>query len=105
MAAGFAIARPPALESYATERAIRERIRVRRETIELRKLEDTLISRDEVQVAVFSCGNALHEAMSTLPDRVAAEIAVTSDIAKVHEILTAEIRRALIEFTETPLNG
>ena len=40
--------------NYARERALRERIRVRRETIELRKLEERFVSRDEVKVATFN---------------------------------------------------
>jgi hypothetical protein len=90
--------------NYANERAIRERIRVRRETIELRKREEKLISRDEIQVAAFNRGRVLRDAMLNLADRVAAQIAAESEINKVHEILTTEIRRSILEFADGPIN-
>jgi hypothetical protein len=86
--------------NYAVERAIRERIRVRRETIELRKLEEKLISRDEVQVAAFNRGRVLRDGMLNIADRIAAQLAAESDPNKVHETLTLEIRRALLEFAD-----
>ncbi len=38
--------------------------------------------------------------MLNIPDRVAAVLAAESDPARVHEILTDEIRKALTEFAD-----
>src|SRR5208282_1225766 len=40
------------------------------------------------------------EHMLTIPDRVAPQLAGLPDVNRVHAILTAEIRRALVEFAD-----
>ena len=59
-----------------------------------------LISRDEIQVVAFNRFRTFRDGMLNLPDRLAAVLAAESDSIKVHEILTTEIRKALLEFAD-----
>jgi hypothetical protein len=59
-----------------------------------------LISRDEVHVAAFNKYRTFRDGMLNLPDRLAAALAAESDSAKVHEILTTEIRKTLVDYAD-----
>jgi len=85
---------------YAKARAIREQYLARLAKIEFEERSGKLISRDEVQVAAFNKFRTFRDGMLNIPDRVAAMLAAESDSHKVHEILTTEIRKALLEFAD-----
>jgi len=87
--------------SYAQSRAIREAYLARLAKIEYEERLGKLISRDEVQVAAFNKFRMFRDGMLNIPDRVAAMLAAEGDPRKVHEILTAEIRKALNEFADS----
>jgi hypothetical protein len=82
---------------YFRARAVRENYLARLAKIEFEEKTAKLISRDEVQVAAFTKGRTARDNLLNIPDRLAAMLAAESDADKVHQILTAEIRKALDE--------
>ena len=82
---------------YFRARAVRENYLARLAKIEFEEKTAKLISRDEVQVAAFTKGRTARDNLLNIPDRLAATMAAESDADKVHQILTAEIRKALDE--------
>jgi hypothetical protein len=58
-----------------------------------------LVSADEVRIAAFRRARIVRDGMLNLPDRVAALLAAETDVAKVHAILTKEIRLILEEIS------
>lgn len=58
-----------------------------------------LIPSDEVKIAAFRRARIVRDGMLNLPDRVAALLAAETDVAKVHAILTKEIRLILEEIS------
>jgi hypothetical protein len=80
---------------YARARAVREGYLARLAKIEFEERSGKLVSRDEVQVAAFNKYRTFREGMLNIPDRLAAVLAAEGDPAKVHDLLSAEIRRAL----------
>ena len=85
---------------YAKARAIREQYLARLAKIEFEERSGKLISRDEVQVAAFNKFRTFRDGMLNIPDRVAAVLAAESDLHKVPDGLTTEIRKALLEFAD-----
>jgi hypothetical protein len=85
---------------YARARAVRENYLARLAKIDFEERSGKLVSRDEVQVAAFNKFRTFRDGMLNVSDRVAAMLAAESDPAKVHAILTAEIRKALLEFAD-----
>ena len=86
------------LTSFATARSVREQYLARLTKIQFEKETGKLVGRDEVQVAAFNKFRTFRDGMLNIPDRVSAQIASETDAGKVHQILTAEIRKALLEF-------
>ncbi len=86
---------------YARARAVRENYLARLAKIEFEERSGKLVNRDEVEVAAFSRFRTFRDGMLNIPDRVAALMAAESDPARIHEILTTEIRKALLEFSDT----
>ncbi|MDP2138791.1 MAG: hypothetical protein Q8J74_13155 [Candidatus Didemnitutus sp.] len=82
---------------YSRARAVRENYLARLAKIEFEEKTAKLISRDEVQVAAFTKARTARDNLLNIPDRLAATVAAESDADKVHQILTAEIRKALDE--------
>ncbi len=91
---------PLGVLDYARARAIRENYLARLAKIEYEERSAKLVSRDEVQIEAFNRFRTFRDGMLNIPDRVAAMLAAESDPAKVHEILTTEIRKALLEFAD-----
>ncbi len=85
---------------YARARAVRENYLARLAKIDYEERLGKLVSRDEVQVAAFNRFRTFRDGMLNIPDRVAAVLAAESDPRKVHENLTTEIRKALVEFAD-----
>lgn len=82
---------------YSRARAVRENYLARLAKIEFEEKTAKLISRDEVQVAAFTKARTTRDNLLNIPDRLAATVAAEGDADKVHQILTAEIRKALDE--------
>jgi hypothetical protein len=66
--------------------------------IQFEKETGKLVGRDEVQVAAFNKFRTFRDGMLNIADRVSAQLASETDPVKVHEILTTEVRKALLEF-------
>jgi hypothetical protein len=97
------VADPPRLESgleYSKARAVRESYLARMAKMDFEERSGKLVNRDEVQVAAFGRFRALRDGMLNIPDRLAAVLAAESDAARVHDLLSTEIRKALQEFSD-----
>jgi hypothetical protein len=58
-----------------------------------------LISAEKVRRAMFAKGRIIRDGMMNIPDRVSSLLATISDAAKIHEILSNEIREVLTELS------
>jgi len=85
--------------TYAQSRAVRELYLARLAKIEFEERTGKLVSRDEVTVAAFTKARTVRDNLLNIPDRVAAVLAAETDPVRAHQILTDEIRKALIELS------
>jgi hypothetical protein len=85
--------------TYAQSRAVRELYLARLAKIEFEERSGKLVSRDEVTVAAFTKARTVRDNLLNIPDRVAAMLAAESNPTRAHQILTDEIRQALIELS------
>ena len=85
--------------TYAQSRAVRELYLARLAKIEFEERASKLVSRDEVTVAAFTKARTVRDNLLNIPDRVAAVLAAETDPVRTHQILTDEIRKALIELS------
>jgi hypothetical protein len=83
---------------YSKARAVRETYMARLAKIDFEERTAKLVSSDEVQVAAFNRFRQFRDGMLNIPDRLAAVLAAESQPRRVHELLTTEIRKALLEF-------
>jgi hypothetical protein len=58
-----------------------------------------LISAEKVRQAMFAKGRIIRDGMMNIPDRVSSLLANENDAAKIHEILSKEIREVLTELS------
>jgi phage terminase Nu1 subunit (DNA packaging protein) len=65
--------------------------------LELREKTAELVQRDVVARETFTLFRTLRDRILGIPDRIAAIIAAESDTAKVHALLTAELRSVLTD--------
>lgn len=85
----FAPGESAAYKSAAT----RERIaKARLAELELAEKAGNLVRRDEVEAAVFEMARQAQEALVAIADRISAQLAAESDPARVHQLLSAEVR-------------
>ena len=85
---------------YAKARAVREHYQARLAKIDYEERIATLIPKNEVEVAAFNKFRMFRDGMLNIPDRLAAVLAAETEPARVHQLLTDEIRRALQEFAD-----
>jgi len=85
--------------TYAQSRAVRELYLARLAKIEFEERSSKLVSRDDVTVAAFTKARTVRDSLLNIPDRVAALLAAETEPAKAHNILSEEIRKALIELS------
>jgi len=90
---------PPRGPSYAQSRAVRELYMARLAKLEYEERSGKLVSAEEVVEAAFNRGRVTRDRMLTIPDRISCLLAAESDERKIYDMLTAEIRDALIELT------
>lgn len=57
------------------------------------------VDADEVKVAAFNKARVARDALMNIPERLAAVLAAETDAARVHAMLTNEIRAALEDLT------
>ena len=85
---------------YSRARAVRESYLARLTKIDFEERTGKLVSRDQIEVAAFNKFRQFRDRMLNIPDRLAAEAAAESDASRVHELITIEIRKALLEFSD-----
>lgn len=86
-------------DSYHKARAAREGYAARLAQIEYEQKIGKLVDRAAVEAEAFNRYRTFRDLILNIPDRIAPIIAAESDTAKVHEILEAEIRTALNDFS------
>ena len=72
-------------------------------TLQLHERASSLVSLKLVQDAVMRINRITRDALLTVPDRVASQVAACNKAGEVHEILLAEIRLALESLAEMPV--
>ena len=90
--------------TYAQSRAVRELYLARLARIEFEERSAKLVSRDEITVAAFTKARTVRDSLLNIPDRVASLLAAETNPVKVHNILSEEIRKALIELSSSHSN-
>jgi len=93
---------PPSFggSNYQLDRARRENVKLRKEVIELRKLEEKFVNADEVKVAQFNKGRILRDGVFSIADRLAAPLAAETDQKKCWEMLMSEFRQVFTSFAD-----
>jgi hypothetical protein len=97
--AGNVVEIGPTGGAYAQSRAVRELYLAKLAKIEFEERTAKLVSRDEVTVTAFTKARTVRDSLLNIPDRVAALLAAETDPCTVHQILSDEIRKALIELS------
>jgi hypothetical protein len=87
---------------FAKARTIREHFEARLAKLEYDERTEKLVNADEVKVATDQTTAEFRACMMSLPGRLAVQLAGTNDAQRVYELLSLEIRRALIEFADAP---
>jgi phage terminase Nu1 subunit (DNA packaging protein) len=85
--------------TYNKARARREAAAASMAELKLAERMGELVEVAKVEKGAHAVGGIIREAMLGLPDRIAGLVASETDPAKVHAILSDEIRRALEELT------
>ena len=81
----------------------RERAKAEREELLLRREKGELVDKAEVRSTVFTLARATRDAMLRIPARIRSQLAAEGDELKVGALLEAEIRKALDQIAEAPL--
>ncbi len=84
---------------YARSRAVRERYQARLARLDLQRQEGILVRANEVRAAVFDANRRTRDQLISLPERVAAILAATTDPAEIQRILDDEIERVCQELS------
>lgn len=87
------------LEAFSQARTLNETYKARTTRLEFELLEGTLVRADDVRLAAFNAARRARDLLLALPDRLAAVLAGTVEPVEVHQLLTAEIRRACEELS------
>jgi len=69
--------------------------------LDLKEKSGELVSKEAVTRAAFTLARDAQEALMSIPDRLASLIAAENDEAKVHELLTTEIRNVANELSNS----
>ena len=106
VAPSVASSTPPSFggSNYQLDRARRENVKLRKEVIELRKLEEKFINADEAKVAHFNESRMLRDRAFNIRDRAAPLLAAETDQKKCWEILDSELRLAFGEYADGKLD-
>lgn len=86
---------------YLAARAKREGFQAKTAELEYLKAIGELVPAGEAREVAFRRYRTLRDKMLNIPERVASVIAAERDPARVHKVLTDEIKRVLHELSET----
>lgn len=99
-AAGQASAAPTTDGVYKVA-ATRERIaKARLAELELAEKAGNLVRRDEVEAAIFGMARQAMEVLDAIADRLSTQLAAESDPARVHALISADIRQVKQQIAE-----
>lgn len=84
-----------AIPDLNESRARKEHFQAELAGLQLSQQRGELVSAEEVRKAAFQTGRAVRDALLSIPDRLAAQLAGTSDVRLCHNLLTEELRVAL----------
>jgi hypothetical protein len=84
---------------YLAAKLATERKRCKFLEIRIQTALEKLIPADEVGRAMFAKGRIIRDGILNIPDRVSSLLATINDAAKIHEILTKELREVLEELS------
>lgn len=91
---------PGKAEDYYVSRARREAAEATRAELLTAELQGELVRAADVRGALARRAAGFREGMLQIPDRLAAVLAAETDQARVHELLSAELRSVLLQLTE-----
>lgn len=81
--------------STSTARSVKEVYSAKMEQLKYEKMVGSLVDADEVKKAARDMGLAVRDALQYLPDKLGPVLAAETDIEKVNDLLSEEIRSAL----------
>jgi hypothetical protein len=87
-------------DSYQVHRAARERYQAELTRLELEERQGKLTPTADVERAAAQTARAVRDALLVIPDRVGAQVAAETDPARVHALLAAEVRHALVALSD-----
>lgn len=81
--------------AYLEAKTLRERAMAAKAALEAEHLAGRLVSVEEVKREAFTAARQAQEALLAIPDRLASLLAAENEPAKVHDLLSEEIRRVV----------
>ena len=85
--------------AYAQARAVREQYLARLAKMDFERRSGELVRADEVRDALSQMVRNTRDRLLSIPDRMAAVLAMESDQTRVNRLLSDEIREALLELS------
>lgn len=82
---------------FADARTRTERVRGELLEVELAEKRGILVNADEVKQAMFQKARISRDAIMAIPARLSSQLAAETDPAKVHDLLTVELRKVCAE--------
>ena len=83
------------MPSLAANRAIKEMYAARLQKLEFEEKSKKLVPFDELKLKLSKLHLQVRDNLRTIPDRIAPIVAAETDPAKIHNIITLEIRECL----------
>jgi len=83
------------MPSLAANRAIKEMYAARLQKLEFEERSRKLVPFDELKLKLSKLHIQVRDNLRTIPDRIAPIVAAETDAAKIHNIITLEIRECL----------
>lgn len=85
---------------YIKSRALHEEEKARLAKYKADEMAGALLPADQVRLDFFDIAKTVGNAILAVPDRVANELAATTQPERVHQILSGELRRCLEDMAE-----
>jgi hypothetical protein len=98
--AGDAGPMPTSGPSFNQSRAVREAYRAKTERVRYELLVGSVVRADEVRSQAFRVHRVVRDALLNIPHRIAAELAATTSVHLVHQIMLRELNGALAELVD-----
>ena len=83
------------MPSLAANRAIKEMYAARLQKLEFEEKSKKLVPFDELKIQLSKLHLQVRDNLRTIPDRISPIIAAETDSAKIHNIISSEIRECL----------